>query len=73
MPGVLSGLNHSSEIQACGRSRMPRSSSSSWSCVDAVLEPGAFDRDLQVLRRSWSNSSSAKDPREIDAAWGSKT
>ena len=29
MPGVFSGLNHSLEIQAWGRTRMPRSASSS--------------------------------------------
>ena len=30
MPGVLSGLNHSLEIQACGRTRRSRSFNSSW-------------------------------------------
>ena len=49
MPGESSGLNHSLEIQACGRTVRPCSASSSCKVKQAVLEPGALDLHTKVL------------------------
>ena len=48
MPGVLSGLNHSLEIQACGRTRSSRCFELIVESVEAVLEPGAFNFNLEI-------------------------
>jgi hypothetical protein len=57
---VFSGLNHSLEIQAWGRARMPRSSSSSWRLPrqsSSQVPPTVTSRSF---RRSPSNCSSGR-------------
>ena len=49
MPGIPSGVYHSSDSQACGRTVRPRSASSSCKVEQAVLEPGALDLHVKVL------------------------
>src|SRR6476660_6137823 len=65
MPGVLSGLNHSLEIQACGRTRRSRAFNSDLEIAEAQLEqllvgqggPGKF-----LGRHEISNPGSDLDP-----------
>ena len=49
MPGVLSGLNHSLEIQAWGRTRKPALREFVVQGDEAVLKPSALDGQLEVL------------------------
>jgi hypothetical protein len=58
MPGVLSGLNHSLDIHAWGRSRIPRSSSSSWRLLTQSSSQVPSTVTLRLLRRRLSNCSS---------------
>src|SRR6478672_8476741 len=58
MPGTSPGLNHSLEIHVCGRSRMPRSSSSSWSVLTQSSSQVPLTVTLRLERRCLSNSSS---------------
>jgi hypothetical protein len=58
MPGVFSGLNHSLEIQACGRTRMSCSSSSAWSVFRQFCSHVPSTVTLRSLIRTFSNSSS---------------
>ena len=48
MPGTSAGLNHSLDIHACGRSRMPRASKLFIQSAETILEPGAFDLNPQT-------------------------
>ncbi len=61
MPGVLSGLNHSLEIQAWGRTRMPLLGQFVVQGEQTILEPGALDRDPQVLEPDLKSSSSGSE------------
>src|SRR5262249_16187624 len=61
MPGTPSGLNHSLDIQACGRSRMPRSSSSSWSLWRQSSSQVPSTTTLRLLSRRLSKCSSDSD------------
>src|SRR5262249_8489110 len=56
--GVLSGLNHSLDIHAWGRSRIPRSSSSSWRLLTQSSSQVPSTVTLRLLRRRLSNCSS---------------
>jgi hypothetical protein len=58
MPGVLSGLNHSLDIHAGGRSRIPRASSSSCRLPTQSASHVPSTVTLKLLRRRWSNCSS---------------
>src|SRR5215472_17020448 len=55
IPGVLSGLNHSLDIHAWGRSRIPRSSSSSWRLLTQSSSHVPSTVTLRLLRRRSSN------------------
>ena len=58
MPGIFAGLNHSLDIHACGRSRIPRSSSSSWRVLRQSSSQVPSTTTLRLLRRCSSNCSS---------------
>src|SRR5215469_14288587 len=55
IPGVLSGLNHSLDIHAWGRSRIPLSSSSSWRLLTQSSSHVPSTVTLRLLRRRSSN------------------
>ena len=61
MPGVLSGLNHSLEIQAWGRTRRSRSFNSSCSALRQSSSQVPSTLTLRSRRRSWSNCSSGRE------------
>src|SRR5689334_12291190 len=61
MPGVVSGLNHSLEIQACGRIRSPFCSSSPCSARRHSSSQVPSTVTLRSLRRSWRSSSSGNE------------
>jgi hypothetical protein len=58
MPGTSAGLNHSLDIHACGRSRMPRACSSSFRVLRQSSSQVSSTVTLKLLRRCLSNSSS---------------
>ena len=58
MPGTSAGLNHSLDIHACGRSRMPRACSSSFRVLRQSSSQVPSTVTLKLLRRCLSNSSS---------------
>src|SRR5262245_26484137 len=58
MPGMPCGLNHSLDIHAWGRSRIPRSSSSSWRLLTQSASQVPLTVTLRLLRRRSSNCSS---------------
>ena len=52
MPGVPSGVNHSSPIQAWLLHDNPSLVELVVEAIEAVLEPRATDRDAEILERS---------------------
>jgi hypothetical protein len=58
MPGTSAGLNHSLDIHACGRSRMPRACSSSFRVLRQSSSQVPSTVTLKLLRRCLSNCSS---------------
>src|SRR3569833_1471165 len=61
MPGVFSGLNHSLETHAWGRSRIPRSSNSSCKVARQSSRQVPLSPTLKLLRRRVSNYTSESD------------
>src|SRR6266404_1932606 len=58
MPGTSAGLNHSPDIQVCGRSRMPRACNSSFRAPTQSSSQVPSTLTLRLLRRCLSNCSS---------------
>src|SRR5579862_2356525 len=61
MPGVLSGLNHSLEIQAWGRTRSPLCASSSWRVSRQSSSQVPWTVTFRSLSRTSSSSSSGSE------------